>query len=105
MPSPIVELGALVTCAHAGTAIPAPVSTRVLVDKKPAVMLTSTYVIAGCALTASSGPFCATGQFVVGATRVLTQGIPVAIATGLSTAIATANPMLVMLTQLRVLAT
>lgn len=105
MPVPLVQFGATITCMHAGTAIPAPVSPRVFIDGMPAVPLAAIYAIAGCSLTPSGLPFCITGQFTIGTTRVLSAGTPLATAAGLSACIATANPMLVLETQLRVLAT
>ncbi len=50
-----------------------------LLSGQPVVTLASPYVIAGCALTGTPNPPCVTGQWLVGATRVLAGGVPVAI--------------------------
>lgn len=105
MPGPILHLGATVMCSHAGTALPASPFPRVTVSGQPVVNLATQYVIAGCALTGTPTPPCLTGQFVVGATRVLAGGVPVAIQTGSSITTPTGAPMLPVAAQMRVLAT
>ena len=105
MPGPIVHLGATVMCAHAGTAMPASPFPRVMVSGQPVVTLTTQYVIAGCALTGTPTPPCVTGQWVVGAVRVMAGGVPVAIQTGSSITTPTGSPMLPLVVQPRVVAT
>lgn len=100
-----VQLGATVICAHAGQATPTTPNPRVLVDGQPVVTLTSPWVVAGCALTGTSAPPCATAQFVVGATRVLAGGAPVVVQSGTSICVPTGTPLQVLVTQLRVSAT
>jgi hypothetical protein len=100
-----VQLGATVICAHAGQATPTTPNPRVLLGGQPVVTLTSPWVIAGCALTGTSAPPCATAQFVVGATRVLAGGAPVVVQSGTSICVPTGTPLQVLLTQLRVSAT
>ena len=105
MPAPALHVGAVVLCSHAGTATPTAPSARVLLSGQPAVTLASPYVIAGCALTGTSAPPCATGQWLTGAVRVLAGGVPLAIMTGSSTCIPTGTPMVPVSAQPRVLAT
>jgi hypothetical protein len=105
MPGPILHLGATVMCSHAGTALPTSPFPRVTVSGQPVVSLTTQYSIAGCALTGTPTPPCVTGQFVVGATRVLAGGTPVALQTGSSITTPTGSPMLPLVAQLRVIAT
>ncbi|HEY3163384.1 MAG TPA: hypothetical protein VGJ71_03445 [Candidatus Limnocylindrales bacterium] len=100
-----VQLGATVICAHAGQATPTTPNPRVLLGGQPVVTLTSPWVIAGCALTGTSAPPCATAQFVVGATRVLAGGVPVVVQSGTSICVPTGTPLQVLVTQLRVSAT
>lgn len=100
-----VQLGATVICAHAGQATPTTPNPRVLLGGQPVVTLTSPWVIAGCALTGTSAPPCATAQFVVGATRVLAGGVPVVVQSGTSICVPTGTPLQVVVTQLRVTAT
>jgi hypothetical protein len=77
----------------------------VLVAGQPVVTLATPYVIAGCALTGSPTPPCATGQWVVGALRVLAGGTPLVVQSGTSITTPTGSPMLPLVVQPRVLAT
>jgi uncharacterized Zn-binding protein involved in type VI secretion len=95
----------VVTCSHAGPATPVSPFPRVLLSGQPVVTIASPYVVTGCALTGTPTPPCVTGQWIVGATRVLAGGVPVATMGGTSTCIPTGTPMLPMSAQLRVLAT
>jgi hypothetical protein len=72
---------------------------------QPAVTLTSPYAVAGCALTGTPNPPCVTGQWIVGATRVLAGGAPVATMAGQSVCVPTGTPMVPVAAQTRVLAT
>lgn len=105
MPGPVVHLGATVLCAHAGQATPVNPFPRVLVSGQPVVTLATQYVIAGCALTGSSTPPCLTGQWVVGAGRVLAGGVPLAVQAGSSITTPTGTPMMPVAVQPRVVAT
>ena len=105
MPTPVLHLGATVLCSHAGQAMPTAPFPRVLLTGQPAVTLTSPYAIAGCALTGTGAPPCATGQWILGAVRVTAGGAPLVIMTGQSTCVPTGTPMLPVAAQTRVLAT
>ena len=105
MPAPALHLGAVVLCSHAGQAMPVAPFPRVLLSGQPAVTLSSPYAIAGCALTGTGSPPCATGQWLVGATRVLAGGVPVASMTGSSTCVPTGTPLVPVNAQPRVLVT
>ena len=105
MPAPILHLGATVLCTHAGQATPLAPFPRVTVSGQPLVTIASPYAVAGCALTGTSTPPCVTGQWLLGATRVLAGGVPVATLSGSSVCIPTGTPMLALLAQTRVLAT
>jgi hypothetical protein len=74
MPGPALHLGAVVTCTHAGPAQPAAPFPRVLLSGQPLVTIASPYVVTGCALTGTPTPPCVTGQWLVGAARVLAGG-------------------------------
>jgi hypothetical protein len=105
MPAPVLHLGATVLCMHAGQATPAAPFPRVLVSGQPVVTLTSPYIVAGCALTGTGAPPCVTGQWIVGAVRVLAGGTPLLIFTGQSICAPSGTPLLPVVSQLRVLAT
>jgi hypothetical protein len=103
MPGPLLHVGAIVTCSHAGMAQPTAPNPRVLVSGQPTVTQPTPYAIAGCALTPSGSP-CVTGTWTTATTRVTSNGQPLVIAAGLSTCVSNGTPMLVMSSQLRVIA-
>ena len=105
MPGPIVHLGATVTCTHAGPATPTSPFPRVTVSGQPVVTLSTPYVVSGCALTGTGTPPCVTGQWVVGAVRVLAGGVPVAVQSGASITLPTGSPLLPLAVQPRAVAT
>ncbi|MBI3529355.1 MAG: hypothetical protein HY067_15475 [Betaproteobacteria bacterium] len=105
MPAPILHLGATVLCTHAGQATPAAPFPRVMVSAQPVVTLATPYVIAGCGLTGTPTPPCVSGQFIVGAGRVLAGGTPVATLMSQSVCVPTGTPMMPVVAQSRVLAT
>ena len=102
MPGYILHLGATVLCAHGGQAQPTVVQPRLRVAGQPVTTQPAPYVIAGCALTPSGGPFCVTAQFVAGATRVRSNGLPLLLQDSPSVATATGTPLAVVSTQIRV---
>ncbi|MET8336028.1 hypothetical protein ABZV14_27865 [Streptosporangium canum] len=104
MPGPIVHLGAVVTCSHGGVATPLTPNPRVLVSGQPVVTVGTPYAVTGCSLT-PSGVFCASGQWVAGAARVLVMGMPVALQAGASVCVSTGMPLLPVTVQPRAVAT
>lgn len=106
MPAPILHMGAVVTCAHGGQAMPTVPSPCVFVSGMPIATIAAPYVVAGCpfVLPTGNGP-CVTAQWVVGAVQVLSQGQPVAIMTGVSVCVPTGTPLLPVSAQMLVLAT
>jgi hypothetical protein len=105
MPGPIMHQGAGVLCAHGGQALPMAPMPRVLVSGMPVVTVGSPYSVVACGLTGTSAPPCVTGQWIVGAVRVLAGGMPLAVATGSSTTVAPGTPMLPVSVQPRAVAT
>jgi len=106
VPAPILHMGATVLCSHGGQAIPTVPSPVVLVSGMPITTIAAPYVVAGCAFVppVGNGP-CITGQWVLGAVQVLSQGQPVAIMTGIAICTPTGTPLLPVQTQTLVLAT
>ena len=106
MPGPILHMGATVLCAHGGQALPTAPSPRVLVSGMPIATIAPPYSVAGCAFTPpeGNGP-CVSGQWVVGAVQVLSEGQPVVIMTGTAICAPTGTPLVPVSAQLRVLAT
>ena len=105
MPAPILHLGATVLCSHAGQATPMAPFPRVLLSGQPVATLSSPYAVAGCALPPSAGGPCVSGQWVVGAVRVLAGGMPVLLMTGSSVCAPTGTPLVPVVAQTRVLGT
>jgi hypothetical protein len=105
MAGPILHAGATVLCAHGGQATPTAPVSRVLVSGQPVATMTAPYTVAGCPFPPQSGGPCVTGQWIVGAVRVLAMGQPVAIQTGSSLCTPTGTPMNPAVVQSRVLAT
>jgi hypothetical protein len=76
-------------------AVPTDPSRVVLVSGMPIATIAAPYSITGCAFVppAGNGP-CATGQWMVGALHVTSNGQPVAILSGESTCVPTGTPMI-----------
>jgi len=104
MPGPILHLGAIVTCAHGGQAIPTAPVPRVLVSAQPVATIAAPYTVAGCPFVPPANGPCVTGQWIVGAVRVLAMGQPVAIQAGVSVCAPTGTPLLPSVVQPRVIA-
>lgn len=107
MPGYLVHLGATVMCSHAGQANPVTPNPKVRVGSQPTVLLSTQYMIAGCAMPpppAGNGP-CVTGQWLTGTMRVTSNKQPLVIQGGSSICAPTGTPMMVVATQLRVKAT
>lgn len=104
MPGPILHLGATVLCGHGGQAVPTAPVPRVLVSGQPVATIVAPYAIAGCPFAKDPGP-CVTGMWVVGATRVLAMGQPLAIQTGVAVCAPNGAPLVVVAVQSRVIAT
>ncbi len=105
MPAPVVHLGAVVTCMHAGAARPAAPSPRVLVNGQPVATMAALYLVTGCALANTATPPCVTAKWVTAATRVFVGGVPVVTQASRAICAPTGQPLLVNATQPRVLAT
>jgi len=104
MPGFLVHVGAQVLCAHAGQAQPTVPNPRVLVSGQPTVLITSPYVVAGCALPpppAANGP-CVSAQWLSGTTRVLSNGQPLLVQSSQAICAPTGTPLLIVATQPRV---
>jgi hypothetical protein len=106
MPGPVLHLGATVLCSHGGQALPTAPIPRVMVSGQPVATIAAPYAIAGCAFVppGGNGP-CVTGQWLVGAVRVLAMGQPLALQTGSSICTPTGTPMMPLVVQPRVIAT
>ena len=106
MPGPLLHLGATVLCAHAGQAQPTSPNPRVLVSGQPIVMQPTPYVIAGCPFNVSGAPVpCVTAQWITGATRILSNGMPVLLMDSQAICMPNGTPLMIVVTQTRVIGT
>lgn len=100
MPGFMVDISAQVTCSHAGVATPMMPDPRVLLGGSPIVVQSTTYTIPSCPLPPQTR--CVTGSWLAGATRVFAGGVPVVLQGSLSSCVPNGNPLLVLMTQMRV---
>lgn len=99
-------MGATVLCTHGGQAMPTVPSPVVMVSGMPIATIAAPYTVAGCAFVppTGNGP-CVTGQWVVGAVQVMSQGQPVVIMSGVSVCAPTGTPLVPVAAQTMVIAT
>ena len=103
MPGFLVQVGAQVLCAHGGQAQPTAPNPRVTVSGQPTVLMTTPYVVAGCALPpppAANGP-CVTAQWLSGTTRVTSNGQPLLVQSSQAICAPTGTPLMIVVTQTR----
>ena len=95
MPGSPILFDAQVKCAHSGSATATSPNPKVTIGGTPTVLLNATYMIAGCPFPSppnGNGP-CVSGQWLTGATRVLSGGQPLVISTSSSICTPTGTPM------------
>jgi hypothetical protein len=106
MPGFLVHVGAQVLCSHGGQTQPTAPNPRVLVSGQPTVLITAPYVVAGCPFPpppAANGP-CVTAQWLVGTTRVMSNGQPLVVQSSQAICAPTGTPLVIVTTQTRVTA-
>lgn len=101
MPGYLLHVGATVMCMHAGQAQPTVTNPRVKVSGQPIVTQAASYMVAGCGLTGTPNPPCATAQWIVAATRVLSVGVPVLLQDSQAICTPTGTGLNILLTQMR----
>jgi hypothetical protein len=103
MPAPLLHLGASVLCAHGGTATPTAPNVRVTVSGQPTITMAPPYVIAGCPFKVGGAPVpCVTAQWVVAATRVLSNGQPLVLMDSQAICVPNGTPLIPVAAQTRV---
>lgn len=106
MPGPLLHVGATVLCAHAGQAQPTAPNPRVLASGQPIATQPTLYSIVGCPFNVSGAPSpCVTAQWVTGATRVLSNGMPVLLMDSQAICAPNGTPLLPVVAQMRVIGT
>jgi hypothetical protein len=106
MPGFLVQVGAQVFCSHAGQAQATVPNPRVVLSGAPSVLITSPYLVAGCALPpppAANGP-CVSATCLTGTTRVTSNGQPLVVQSTTSICAPSGTPLLIVAPQVRVTA-
>jgi len=104
MPGFLLHVGAIVQCAHGGMAQPTLPNPRVKVMGQPTVQQAAPWTVAGCAFPpppAGNGP-CIVAQWVTGAVRIKSMGIPLLLQDSQAICTPTGTPVMVSVTQPRV---
>jgi hypothetical protein len=101
----LLQQGAVVICAHGGQAMPTEPNQRVLVSGMPTATISAPWAVAGCPGIPSAVPPCATGQWVLGTLRVLSNGQFLVIQSGVAVTLPGGVPLLPLDFQTRVQAT
>jgi hypothetical protein len=104
MPGFLLHVGAVVNCAHGGQAQPTAPNPRVKVSGQPIVIQAAPYVIAGCPFPpppVANGP-CLTANWIFGAARLMSNGVPVLLADSQAICMPTGTPLVIANTQVRV---
>jgi len=104
MPGPLVQQGATVMCVHGGQASAVVPNPAVTLDGMPTCLLSDPWMVAGCPGVPSSVPPCVTAQWVVGTTRVTSNGQPLLVQSSQAVCTPAGTPLLVVVTQTRVTA-
>ena len=107
MPGFMLHVGATVLCAHGGQAQPTSPSPRVLAGGHPIVTQPAPYTIAACPFVTPGGtPMpCVTANWVVGAVRVVSGGMPVLLQDSQAICVPNGTPLNIVVIQVRVVGT
>ena len=103
MPGFVLHQGATVLCLHGGQAQATVPNPRVKVSSQMTVQQPNPWVVAGCPFT--PGPVlvpCVTAQWVVGATRVRSGGLPLLLQDSQAVCVPNGTGVNILVTQLRV---
>lgn len=98
----LLDISSTIICAHAGQSQPTAPNPRVKVGGNPTILQTTIYAVAGCALTGTPNPPCATAQWTTGSMRVKSGGQPLLMQDSQSTCTPTGTPLTVVVAQPRV---
>lgn len=101
IPGFLLHQGAVVLCQHAGQAQPTVPNPRVMVSGQPTVTMASPYLVAGCALTGTTAPPCVTAQWIVAATRIMSNGMPLLLQDSQAVCTPSGTGLNILVTQLR----
>jgi hypothetical protein len=109
VPGPVVTAASVAMCPHGGPVSIISSDARVLASGAPVATIADQFMVAGCAFTIPPPLPCLMIQWLMGATRVLVNGIPPVLQTSTGLCISAAGspngPPVVTTTQPRVVAT
>ena len=108
MPGFILHEGAVVQCAHGGMVQPTAPSPRVTVMGVPIITVGAAWTVVGCAFPpppVANGP-CVVAEWLpfTASLRVTSMGMPVLVQSSQAICTPTGTPVIVSLTQIRVMA-
>jgi hypothetical protein len=98
----LLHQGATVMCSHGGQAMATAPNSRVLVGGQPTALVPVPWTVAGCPLVPPPLPPCVTAQWIVGTSRVTSNGQPLVIQTGQAVCTPTGTPLIPISMQTRV---
>jgi hypothetical protein len=103
MPGFLLHAGATIMCAHGGQVQASMPSTRVRVAGQPIVVQPVPHMVAGCPFNVSASPVpCVTAQWVSGAVRVRSMGMPILLQDSQAVCAPNGTPVTISITQVRV---
>ena len=103
MPGFLIHVGTTVLCAHGGQAQPTVPNTRLVVNGAPTVTMAAPHTVAGCPMVTGATPTpCVTAQWMVGATRVFSNGQPVLLVDSQAVCVPNGTPVTAVVSQTRV---
>lgn len=102
MPGFLLHQGATVLCMHGGQAQPTAPNPRVKVGGQMIVTQSVTYTVAGCPFNTGSPVPCVTAQWVMAATRVKSNGVPVLLQDSQAVCAPNGTGVNILVTQVRV---
>jgi uncharacterized Zn-binding protein involved in type VI secretion len=103
MPGTLLHMGATIICGHGGQVIPTSTVPRVTLNGMPLAVQPYPVTVAGCPYPSNAGGPCVTGQFLMGATRITSMGMPVLLLDSPGIAMPTGAPLKAVASQTRVL--
>jgi hypothetical protein len=109
MPGPVVTVASTAMCPHAGVVTIISSDARVMAGGAPVATIADQFMVAGCSFAPVVPMPCVIVQWIVAATRVLVNGTPPVLQTGVGLCIAATGapngPPIVVLAQPRVVMT
>ncbi len=103
MPGFLLHQGATVLCMHAGQAQATIANPRVKVSGQMTVQQPNPWLVAGCPFVSGASPMpCVTAQWITGATRVRSLGLPLLLQDSQAVCAPNGTGVNILVTQLRV---